>query len=117
MKIERLELNGFGRLRGYDLKFSPTINVIAGPNEAGKSTLAEAMQAILFGLTDHAAATAPNKLRQQFKPWSGGLFGGSLWVRLEDEQSYRIVRDFAGPMTKVYREPGATDVTNQYASG
>lgn len=119
MKIERLALNGFGRLRDQSLTFSPTINVIAGPNEAGKSTLAEAMQAILFGLTDTAkeTATASNKLRQQFKPWSGELFGGSLWVCLGNGEQYQIVRNFSDSRTKVYREPGATDVTNQYSPG
>ncbi|HUX86886.1 MAG TPA: AAA family ATPase, partial [Chloroflexota bacterium] len=117
MKIDRLEVNGFGRLRGHDLKFGPTINVIAGPNEAGKSTLAEALQALLFGLTDGATSPAPNKLRQQFKPWNEGQFGGSIWVRLQNDRDYRIVRNFSQSATKVYREPGATDVTNQYISG
>ncbi|HEX5415260.1 MAG TPA: AAA family ATPase, partial [Chloroflexota bacterium] len=117
MRIARLDVNGFGRLCARQLTFSPSINVIAGPNESGKSTLAEAMQALLFGLTDDAKAPAPNKLLQHFRPWAGGLFGGSLWVELENGERYRVVRDFATSATKVYREPGTTDVTRQYTPG
>src|SRR5690606_23435 len=49
--IERVTLVGFGPYRDETaFDFPPGLGVLAAPNEAGKSTLAAAMSAILFGL-------------------------------------------------------------------
>ncbi|HVC33160.1 MAG TPA: AAA family ATPase [Chloroflexota bacterium] len=117
MKIDRIELDGFARLQGLDLAFSSDFNVILGPNEAGKSTLAEAMQALLFGPTDGADSRAPNQFRTRFRPWSGGAFGGTLYVCREGGERYRIFRDFEKGETKLYHDPGATDETARYNPG
>ena len=42
MRLTRIEVEGFGTLQGMDLRFGPTMNLVVGPNEAGKSTLQEA---------------------------------------------------------------------------
>ena len=50
MKISELSVDSFGhwhRLRLPDL--APTVTVIHGPNEAGKSTLLQLIRAILYG--------------------------------------------------------------------
>src|SRR2546423_1265200 len=39
MRLTRIEIEGFGTLQGMDLRFGPTMNLVVGPNEAGKSTL------------------------------------------------------------------------------
>src|ERR1700724_3083999 len=56
MRLTRIEIEGFGSLQGMDLRFGPTMNLVVGPNEAGKSTLQEAIVTGLYGLQsgDHA---------------------------------------------------------------
>jgi DNA repair exonuclease SbcCD ATPase subunit len=52
MRIERLCIRNFGCLRDVELEFAPGLNVIRGPNEAGKSTLQAAIMAALFCQAD-----------------------------------------------------------------
>ncbi len=48
MKIERCEIKRFGKLKNFKAEFAPGLNLVKGPNEAGKSTLVEALGAGLF---------------------------------------------------------------------
>ena len=48
MKLLRLEMKRFGRFEDQAIDFADGINVILGNNESGKSTIAEALCAVLF---------------------------------------------------------------------
>jgi len=51
MHIKYLEIKSFGSRSGLILKeFSKGVNVIYGPNEAGKTTVMEAARAALLGI-------------------------------------------------------------------
>ncbi|MGD8240017.1 MAG: AAA family ATPase, partial [Armatimonadota bacterium] len=52
MRLERLHVRNFGCLRDAEYEFAPGINVVRGPNEAGKSTLQAAIIAALFHRPD-----------------------------------------------------------------
>ena len=39
MKIKKLKINGFGKLKDKSIELEDNINIIYGKNEAGKSTL------------------------------------------------------------------------------
>jgi chromosome segregation protein len=51
MRIERLDLTPYGRFADFRLAFSPTatLHVVLGRNEAGKTTMLEAVGDFLFG--------------------------------------------------------------------
>ncbi|HET8587610.1 MAG TPA: AAA family ATPase, partial [Candidatus Limnocylindria bacterium] len=49
MRIERIELDGFGHFAGARWDLSPGMTVMLGDNEAGKTTLLNAIRALLFG--------------------------------------------------------------------
>lgn len=51
MILERLRLQRFGRFEDRDCKFGPGLNVVRGLNEAGKSTIREAIVRLLFDTT------------------------------------------------------------------
>ena len=59
MILRSIELESFGKFRGQTVEFRRGMNIVIGPNEAGKSTIAEAVPAVLFG-TDRL---------ERFKPW------------------------------------------------
>ncbi len=70
MKLLEMTLNGFGRLREAQFKFHPKINIIFGPNEAGKSTLQQAIIALLYGFYDNnRALQKEQELHERYRPW------------------------------------------------
>ena len=50
MKINNIQINGFGTLKDKNLKLEDGINLIYGNNETGKSTLANFIKAIFYGV-------------------------------------------------------------------
>jgi DNA repair exonuclease SbcCD ATPase subunit len=69
MILRSIELENFGRFRGQTVEFRRGLNLVIGPNEAGKSTIAEAVPAVLFG-TDRL---------ERFKPWGRNVCSASLF--------------------------------------
>jgi len=63
--LRRLHLRRFLGLPDAAYDFAPGINVIIGPNEAGKSTLRTAIRTVLY---ENPATTSP-KSRDQFRTW------------------------------------------------
>lgn len=117
MKIEWIDLGRFGRLTDRKMQFDPGLNVICGPNEAGKSTLLEAILALLFGFSEAGNGRIHNRMKERFAPWQGGPYRGTLHVCLQNGEQYQIVRHFGEERTTIYRYPGATDVTRNYTPG
>ena len=54
MKIERIRIESFGRLSDFELNLSQGINILEGPNESGKSTIAAFIRFIFYGLSAKA---------------------------------------------------------------
>ena len=49
MNIRKIVLYGFGQHENVEIKFSNGMNLLYGPNEAGKTTIQQAILHILFG--------------------------------------------------------------------
>ena len=105
MILRSVELESFGRFRGQTVEFRRGMNLVIGPNEAGKSTLAEAVPAVLFG-TDRL---------ERFKPWGRNVCSAALFFEgrgrtvqikrnlitddvelLEKDDLYHILSQFSG---------------------
>jgi hypothetical protein len=70
MKLLEITLKGFGRLRDAQFTFHPKVNIIFGPNEAGKSTLQQAFIALLYGFYDSSRALPrEHDLHEHYRPW------------------------------------------------
>jgi len=89
MQISHLILRDFGRFDSFECDFSPGLNLIKGPNEAGKSTIVNALTAALF--------VDPNKIDEHMndvKRW-GGKTAPVLEALLNVEgKSYKLTKDF-----------------------
>jgi putative ATP-dependent endonuclease of OLD family len=53
MYIKRILILGFKKFNELEMEFKPDINIIVGDNEAGKSTILEAIDICLSGLMNH----------------------------------------------------------------
>lgn len=85
MKITQVRIDRFGVWRGLNIEgFGEGINVLYGPNEAGKTTLLEFIRGVFYGF-DRAAAG------YLVEPTEEGLSGGSLVVRT-DEGQFEVAR-------------------------
>ncbi|MEX0682836.1 MAG: AAA family ATPase [Dehalococcoidia bacterium] len=100
MKINRIELPGFGCISDFGAELSPGLNLFFGENEAGKSTLQSAICAMLYGFYENDRALKDETARHdRFRPWTGGVYRGALEYELTDGARYEIRRDFSEEVT------------------
>lgn len=69
MIIRELHLKNFGKFCGRKLTFSDGINLIYGPNEAGKTTVYHAICAMFFGLEKQRGRAARSDIYTTYQPW------------------------------------------------
>lgn len=70
MIIKKIKIKGFGKFKDKSLDFSPGVQVVYGPNEAGKSTLMELIKLMLYSRRKGASTSSEDKaLRSKFLPW------------------------------------------------
>ncbi|MEO9176417.1 MAG: AAA family ATPase, partial [Gaiellales bacterium] len=101
MWVERIEIGGFGRLRNLTIELREGLNVVTGLNEAGKSTLHQAIATGLFGCfasTDRrrTGEQEADKRRERFAPWDGGRYGLAVITRSTRRPPLRIDWDLSG---------------------
>jgi len=85
VKLRRLTVAGFGRLSGRTFAFADGLNVIYGPNEAGKSTVAAAIVASLYG---------SGRRKDAWRPWDGSAYATTLFYELADGRAFEVRRDY-----------------------
>lgn len=76
MKIERIQIDGFGCHKDLALSFREDLTILCGKNESGKSTVLAFIEAIFYGFDDNDPSG--DHTRKYWQPWQGGPFGGSL---------------------------------------
>ena len=65
MRLLRLRVMDFAAIVKADVEFGKGLNVLYGPNDLGKSTLAESIRSVL--LLPHTSTFS-----EQYVPWRGG---------------------------------------------
>lgn len=104
MKILSCHIENFGRLSGLDFDFSKNPTVIFEKNGWGKTTLSAFLKSMFYGLPDGRVKSAENA-RVKYKPWQGGVYGGSLTFERGGKR-YLVKRVFAdgakGDEVKIY---------------
>lgn len=117
MVIDKLEVKGFGRLKGITVSLGRGINIIYGGNETGKTTLQWFVRGMLYGLRSGRQSlyglSAPQK---RFEPWRGGQYAGALTYTLDDGSAYRVERNFATGMAQLF-DSSYNNITSSFGIG
>lgn len=90
MRIEHLQIHGFGRLHNREIELSEGVTILYGRNEAGKSTTLQFIRSMLFGIPSRGNPT------ERYEPMQGGLHGGILKARDSNGALWTIRRHTAG---------------------
>lgn len=117
MRIDRIEIDGFGTLRQESFDFQPGLNLVFGPNEAGKSTLQQAILAHLYGFYVRQRPSSREKRQHaRFRPWHGEAYGGKLFVTLDNHTEFIIARRFdkGEPETQIFDARTGESITDQF---
>jgi DNA repair exonuclease SbcCD ATPase subunit len=86
MKLRELRIAGFGRISDRAIAFGPRLNIVVGPNEAGKSTLAAAIVASLYGLARGE--------KDRWRPWASDDYATVLSYETSDGSSWEVQRSY-----------------------
>ena len=86
MRIERIEIDGFGRFHDATWALGEGLTVLHGANEAGKTTLLNALRALLFGFE------ASRDGRTWYPALAGGRRGGRLVLRTHGGERWTVER-------------------------
>ncbi len=89
MELLHICLKHFKRFRHFEASFSKGLNIVKGPNEAGKSTLHEA---ILLSLFDRPTGKQSERRHQSWN--SDRLYLIDLTYRLPDGKVFTIHKDY-----------------------
>ena len=113
MILRQVDLKRFGKFDERTFEFRRGLNIVIGPNEAGKSTLMEAVPAALFGVRD----------KDRFKKWGRAadcqvaiaFESGDRFVRIErnlltdrvrlteTDDLYQVLYEFEGKVSPLGR--------------
>jgi len=86
MRIERIELDGFGRFHEESWPLEGGMTVLVGANEAGKTTLLNGLRALLFGFEPTRDG------RTWYPALAGGRRGGRLVLRTAGDERWTVER-------------------------
>lgn len=101
MELLSIGLRHFKRFKRFEASFSKGLNIIKGPNEAGKSTL---QQAILLGLFDRPTG---KQSERRYQSWgSERRFSIDLTYRLPEGKEVRIRKDYESGECEVLSPEG-----------
>lgn len=78
MKIIKCHIENFGKLTDFTYSFSDGLNEFCEENGWGKSTLAGFIKVMLYGFENEGKRDELENERKRYRPWQGGVYGGSL---------------------------------------
>ena len=113
MKIDKLKINAYGKLKNKEIEFGQNLNLIYGKNESGKSTLLKFILNCLYGTSKNKRGKDISDF-DRYKPWKSDEFSGKLKYRLDNGKSFEVYREFGKKNPKIFNE-NMEDVSNEYS--
>ena len=93
MKILSCYITGFGKFEKQSFNFTSGLNCIHGENGWGKTTLAEFIASMLYGIDGGRSKNISVNTRLHYAPFTSAQFGGTLTFEYAG-RAYRIERFF-----------------------
>jgi hypothetical protein len=115
MFIEDLTIKGYGKLKDFAMQPGSGLNVVYGPNEAGKSSLGNCIRDLLLG-PGNWEGELHGPRTPEAKPWDGGRFAARLRYRVEDGTVYMLQRDFEMGACRIRDDTAGVEVPYDAAS-
>ena len=100
MYINKLNLRAFGKFTYKRIYLGNKFNIIYGENEAGKSTVHNFIEAMLYGYDEDDMGEAKY---DKYKPWNSMLYKGSLDMNNNIGEKYHVSKDFSLGTTQVFK--------------
>lgn len=116
MRVDELQLKGFGKWQDAVFRFAPGINVFAAPNEAGKSTLLQGIFAALYGMKrDYVKSARYLPEYEKYRPWHHGDYETIITYHLAGK-TYRLHRYLQKEreQARIFLDPEWTELTDVY---
>ena len=114
MILKSISLTPFGGLTNTQLDFKSGLNVIHGPNEAGKSTIFNALQRVLF-TPAHLTPSVFKREMKSFLPLEGGdTIVVSLCLDLNGD-TYVLKKTWGATRSAELTLPGGVPITDEDA--
>lgn len=110
MILRQIRLHPFGGATDRPVAFSPGLNIVLGPNEAGKSTLVNALRSVLFRSTQMTAVKFRNEM-QAYVPVTGGDTVRVALLFAADGQTYTLEKCWGASKASRLCLPGGGELT------
>ncbi len=112
MKIHKLKINAYGKLKDKEIQFKDHINVVYGKNEAGKSTILTFIVNMLYGISKNKNGKNYSDF-EKYKPWDAEEFSGKLEYELNNHEIFEVFRDFKKKNPQIFNEK-KEDISKQF---
>ena len=112
MKIKKIKINSYGKLKDKEIDLEEGINLIYGKNESGKSTLLRFIVNSFYGISKNKRGRECSDF-EKYTPWIGEEFSGKIEYELNSKSTYEVFRDFKKKNPKIFNENGE-DISKEF---
>jgi len=112
LKINKLKINGYGKLQNKEIELKDGINIIYGKNESGKSTILKFILNSFYGTSKNKKGKNISDY-EKYKPWYLEEFSGKLEYELDNKEKYEIYREFNKKNPKIFNKNGE-DISKRF---
>ena len=113
MKINKLKINAYGKIKDKEIDLKNGVNIIYGENESGKSTLLKFISNMLFGISKNKNGKEYSDF-EKYKPWNAEEFSGKIDYELDNEKKFEVFRDFKKKSPQIINE-NKEDITKEFS--
>jgi len=93
LKINKIKINSYGKLKEKEIQLHDGINIVYGENESGKSTLLKFIVNSFYGISKNKKGKEYSDF-DRYLPWIGEEFSGKIEYELNNKEKYEVYRDF-----------------------
>ena len=112
MKINKIKINSYGKIKNKEIKLNNNLNIIYGKNESGKSTILNFIFNILYGTQKNKNGKEISDY-EKYKPWDSDEFSGKITYELDNKNKYEIYREFNKKNPNIFNEQGE-EISNKF---